>query len=1667
MAINLYIRPLTTEADVERVIQHYKETYRFHATGDDANADIQNYRLRHFLTVNTPNSTVTPNTGLMVYDGTGTNNLTGSYNDWTTPNRPPKCDAGNSRFNTELIMRFDVAGRRFSDLAANPEAWLTVPYANDNGVFTALELSHAFSFLGYSNNNEYVKNPMNIVLEHKVAGGVVSVIETLVDTMPSGRLPDCNDSSSLYQVETVRVETQSAHGLKVGDAVTLYSRSVSHVPSYTGKQGRLFGLYDVNNGEWKGRGERYLGDFVVTSVPTSTSFTYKTYHNPMKINKSFYPNGQRYTHNDWNDLVWEKWELYEYHEDVEATASGSSVTVIFTGASDPSGITCKHNFAIDDTVTYLYGNSTKVHLKVTAVASDGSNIIAEVLYGESIQQGITSGTLVYTPRLPSSDVAYNVAHDDIAPVKAKIHSSGSAIYYACQDTYYDQNSSSAACYGTSDSDGNPNLWLAYNQKIPIIKFPIPFYNGAATVDPNMVARLFVYCNTVSGSPNAVDVFDFTYKWNETITNGEIARIHPGSWTDGVVGHMSNFDVSSPTRTTANRYLEFDISPEFVANMFTDPSHAKSVYLNMQSDFPGSGNNLTLASREDDEAHWPYIAISSPVFIGKTPVIELRNTYMYLVCDGIEKTTYGVDSAFCATVSSKLFDPSNENMYVRSWNADKPFFAVGDKIEIMNTEHYNTVNAQVIGVEYNERKVYFRYPDGAPEIEAGVSECGIIRNKSRMISTYAATDSDNVPSNLSVTGPQPYGKFGYIEPSLEFDVIHDEATDNSTSLSVVYSDGNVTSNTETPVIITDLAVIEGIHDRPVDRYMHAGPDNSVILTGFNLRRLSENATAVLGHKRWEDGIGEGTPVRLGSVDGHPDERRFEYNDAFDLQRVMPVYDVRKDSNDGATEFKVLQSDAKFPYLFKGYVVAPIFTGAGRDIPRAKLKYGVNYYIGATHVDGDYVWIKLSSAYISLPWDDEDDSADEPDYVSLSDDDVSYIHGIIPSNPSSEGEWPILMYSTVTSIMVQDNGVDPLPYANRLYLQIDEDAPVYYMEDNTHLADVPFDIYISDLNDIYKIGDELVENFSLGTVEYILGNDDARFIKITMSLLRSIGLDIYDAAGNCTTINLTIRNAIFKLQLDKVVSSGAKHTLTFKVSDSHANLLSRNIASSAGDAGIFARFGTIPVEKISYISQDDHDIYYFTFDLVLTEDELSQSDGVLDVWAGDMNVGEIHNKSSWQEPIVFKKEQTCVATGDVLTYRGVNLFDSEEYGELDLRLNTTAFSIVKPRPSTDSNTTISINVLATVQPSTPTTRNFCIQWRNYPVSPALSNYLNTVTVVSAPTIKFDPPEGQNMKWRTGEVWSEPSPWDVYAEDGTGKVMPVNSIDISIDNANWDESGIHTITYTATDECGRTASIERYVRVTECDIPIILTKDIYDVHEDIVIMIAPESRVLFNQNFMNNIVQYQLPESDEWITAVILSGTQDRKTLTIKNPGVITSNIKLKVYVGDDDLGANFCYWTDDVKFEIIYKENQDKPLDVDGKASIVKKNSSRSRFDDLNFEPVYTKDLSYSSFSITADENSLMQNVYSILLTNLGERLYDDEFGSTLEESVFEIIGDLNGESKLLNQCVTLINKYEPRAVVVEDKSYVAITEDNTVGIVLYIKVPRGIARKIELTFRKST
>ena len=1667
MAINLYIQlkqETLNHINDGDCFYLYKEMYRFYATGDDANADIRNYRLRHFLTANCPNSTVTPKSGLCVYDGNSMVSLTGSYNDWTTPDRPPRFDEGNNQFNTELIMRFDKdTYRTFRNLPNNAEAWITAPYTNDNGTFAADEVQHAFSYLGM-NNGEFVKNPLNVVLEHKVGGGSVSRIYTDASTLPASGAADCEDASNLYQVETVVVETSSEHNLSVGDTVTLYSKSVSDVSSYTGNSGRMFG---------KAPGERYLGDFIVTSVPTSTSFTYQTYHSPMLINQVTPP--AVYTSSDWNDLEWERWEMYEYTERVDATPSGGSIVFRFTG-SDPSGISCKHNFIVGDRVAFTYNTSGKVHMEVTETSSTG--ITAVPVAGETFPSNVSSGNLVYTGRLPSSDVACNLEHDDIAPQKAKSHAKETVIIYACQDTYY-------ASEGADVSHGTETaMSLVKNQRIPIIQFPVPLYEGSATEDPDLKAKIFVY-NTADGGigNNTINVMGFNaVAWTESNTNTEIAAMHEDRpWTDTPIG---TYSYGNQSRELKNRYINLNIDNQYMVSMLKGTA-PKSIYLNSTAEGQVS-DPIQFATRHATD-NWPYIAVTSATFIAKKPTISIKNTYMYLVCDSIQKGTYGSGTAFVATVSNKLFNPS-DLMYVRSWDDNKPFFAQGDVIEIMNTEHYNTVSAVVLGVSHEEgsHKVYFNYPDGAPDVELGVLECGIIRNRSRMISTYEGTDVEKVSTNLTIGGPDVLGDSPYAYDhsddsrvdanAIEFDVIHEDAeivrddeTLSPTELHAVYDDSNNTSNEVTPIILTDL-VIENTQNPAIDRddrFRHVGPCNTVILKGFNLRDLSPTATAVLGDVAWEDGIDNGQSVTLQADPSHIDERKFEYSSNFNLQREMPVYGLRN-VNNAVTEFKLKASDCPF---IRGDVLAPILTGRYVDgthsIPPVDFKYGANYYLADNPVedveDTSYVWVRLSSSYISRF---EEQVTDTPTYLLLDAEYVDYIDTICQTGTLM----PLILYSTITSVTIKDTDVDTKYYYNRLYLQIDEEAPICYVPEDEHYAGQPFDVYISDLNDIYKINDSLVSEMG-DDIVCLLGNGDTRFIKLTLTLNDDAQIPIYDAAGNLTTLDFAVikPEADIDLVLSNISSSGTTHTLNFTVT---GKKLSNDITSTAGDAGIYASFGSIT--NVGEIEYDEYENGRFTFDVVIDESTIGQTNGHLDVWAGDTNEGQYHKSDMWAEPIVFKQSFKCVKVGDTLTYNGVNLYnDPTEHKELVLRNSKIPAFTIDSAAFDNSGTSLPIKV-----GNYKGTENFFATWKDTNASRVLSNYRNEVEVIPGPIIYIDGDRTVHLK--KGTEWHEPSPWDVLAFDGY-----YNNISdrVEIENPDtpedvqhwWDKEGTYEITYTVEDDCGNPASVTRHVVVTLCDIPIILVKAIktetecptFDPFEDIELMISPESHVLFNQNFMNNVVEYQLPDSDDWLTATILSGTPDRKRLTIKNPGVISSDFNIRVNIGTDNIGADGCYWTNTVCFNIASKEEQDKPLDVDGKASIVKKKNSVSRFDDLNFEPIYNKDLSYSSFTITADENSLMQNVYSILLTNLGERLYDDEFGSTLEESVFEIIGDLNGESKLLNECVNLINKYEPRVVVVEDKSYVAINEDNTVVIVLYIKVPRGIARKIELTFRKDS
>ena len=120
--------------------------------------------------------------------------------------------------------------------------------------------------------------------------------------------------------------------------------------------------------------------------------------------------------------------------------------------------------------------------------------------------------------------------------------------------------------------------------------------------------------------------------------------------------------------------------------------------------------------------------------------------------------------------------------------------------------------------------------------------------------------------------------------------------------------------------------------------------------------------------------------------------------------------------------------------------------------------------------------------------------------------------------------------------------------------------------------------------------------------------------------------------------------------------------------------------------------------------------------------------------------------------------------------------------------------------------------------------------------------------------------------------------------------------------------------------------------------------------------------------------------------------------------------------------------------------------------------------VSHSAVYNRDLGFNNFVEITDENSLIQNIYNILLTRKGERLFNPDFGTTIEERVFSIMNE-DDETSILQECFTAINEYEPRVSVDYEESKVDIDYDaNTIRIIIAVVLPNGNSEYIVLPFK---
>jgi phage baseplate assembly protein W len=120
--------------------------------------------------------------------------------------------------------------------------------------------------------------------------------------------------------------------------------------------------------------------------------------------------------------------------------------------------------------------------------------------------------------------------------------------------------------------------------------------------------------------------------------------------------------------------------------------------------------------------------------------------------------------------------------------------------------------------------------------------------------------------------------------------------------------------------------------------------------------------------------------------------------------------------------------------------------------------------------------------------------------------------------------------------------------------------------------------------------------------------------------------------------------------------------------------------------------------------------------------------------------------------------------------------------------------------------------------------------------------------------------------------------------------------------------------------------------------------------------------------------------------------------------------------------------------------------------------------VNATALYNRDMGFNNITEVTDETSLIQNVYSILLTNPGERLFSQNFGTGITERLFKL-GSREEGMALLQECIQKVDMYEPRVHIDGDQSSCEFDDsENRYFLLLCCVLPSARTEYIKLPFK---
>lgn len=688
---------------------------------------------------------------------------------------------------------------------------------------------------------------------------------------------------------------------------------------------------------------------------------------------------------------------------------------------------------------------------------------------------------------------------------------------------------------------------------------------------------------------------------------------------------------------------------------------------------------------------------------------------------------------------------------------------------------------------------------------------------------------------------------------------------------------------------------------------------------------------------------------------------------------------------------------------------VFNSIGNEM-NSPLIVGELYFVVSSTQIGDDVEIQVSSEYNGNP---------------------------INLDPPSV-DMNMLVYNFITPLYIVKDVFDTSEYNNVLYVRVDDYAPKIDIEDIIGTG-VNINVTISDIHEIDQSSISFINGTQTATpVVDVNGDGKVLIYEVNITGEGTFRVDASDVLGNrsyeTSEIPPLVTPFIEIIGYDIVNSVEGIFeyaTLNVRVIDDNVPAI---IAPDNLSTGVFVE-GSVENTTYGVISNLIAGSGETTFDITVT----SIGDGVMTIYARDPD----SNNNSIQPPVLINVSPECFNDNSEVYFTGINFNHVPNDDK----------KFLNPLVSITSSTMTTINAFVE-SGSTDGDFDFTLSVNQDEYS-HISNNITSILDNTPPIVSII--GEQLVQIKQGEVYNDmgATAVDNVFGDVSDTITAQGVVDTEV-------LGTYYIAYTAYDPCGnRGIAVRQIDVVTGCPIFISVSPSNGYVG-DLVTVTATEGE--FNEIPVNNIVTFN------GIVGTVVGG--DRNVLQVIVPFGATSG-SIQVETGTDNIGYEECSLSNITQFNVLFEDkNFDDPRGPDAinaqKRSTITTNSGRispfTRGSDVS--AIYNRDLGYSGFSEITDENSMIQNLYSIVLTRLGERIFNPEFGTDIEDYIHNIIDNVDEfQRKALRSIVDAVTRFEPRLNIIEDESFVVYDENiNDVQIILKVLIPTGSVRTIGISLK---